>query len=340
MYIPILLLISTAFAMPSKGELDVGAEITKELDSFVDFNNEAGNILDNSNLTDKVVESLRAAEIDILEMEVELKTLQYEVAELRIEGNYFPEYNKAKSDLRETRQGLRKFAHRTVTEVRDLKVFLEDLDKTEDSFLLGISFDKMKDLMVLTQESLEEAREKYSSAVDSFKSLNSTIGAQNTKLTEMLTEDSAEYNDWVARVTEAAWEADCANETDEGVWGKVLGAVEDFLTNNQNCSARIATEIAVSKEEIQHLKTITDRMLESGNNFDETIQEAIDILTDKIDQISIATKSAEFVSKYIDKHPKEFLRKYQAIRPVFLNGLDDLNNRAEEFLDQPIDINW
>jgi len=338
MFIPLLLLISTAFAMPSKAELDVGTEITKELDSFVNFSNEAGNILDNYNLTDKVVESLRAAEIDILEMEVELKTLQYEVAELRMEGNYFPEYNKAKSDLRETRQGLRKFAHRTVTEVRDLKVLLEDLDKTGDSFLLGISFDKMKDLMILTQESLEEAREKYSSAVESFKSLNSTIGAQNTKLTEMLTEDSDEYNDWVARVTEG--EADCANETDKGVWREVLDAVEDILINNQNCSARIAAEIAVSKEEIQHLKTITDRMLESGNNFDETIQEAIDILTDKIDQISIATKSAEFVSKYIVKHPKVFLRKYQAIRPVFVNGLDDLNNRAEEFLDQPIDINW
>merc|ERR1712043_5137 len=338
-HLTLFLLISPAFGMPSNVKADVGAEIINQLDSFVSFNIETGNILDNSNLTEKVVESLQAAEKDILEMEVELKTLQYEVAELRIEGNYFPEFNKAKSHVRETRQGLRKLAHRTVAEVRDLKVLLEDLDKSDDSFILKISVDEMKGLMIETQESLEDAREKYHSAMTSFKGLNSIIRAQNTKLTEMLTQDSAEHQDWVTKVTDLAWEA-CANETDQGFWREALAAVEDILTNDRNCSASIAAEIAVSEEELRHLKTITDRMLESGTNFDKTLKEAIDVLTIKINQISLMTKSVEVVSENIDKYPQEFLRKYQAIRTVLQNGLDDLKNGAEQFLAQPVDINW
>jgi len=335
MYLTLVLLISPAFGMPSNVKADVGAEIVNELDSFVSFNIVTGNILDNSNLTEKVVESLQAAEKDILELEVELKTLQYEVAELRIEGNYFPEFNKAKSQVRETRQGLRKLAHRTVAEVRDLKVLL----KSDDSFILKISVDEMKGLMIETQGSLEEALAKYHSAMTSFKGLDSTIRAQNTKLTEMLTQDSAEHQDWVTKVTDSAWEA-CANETDQGFWREALAAVEDILTNDRNCSASIAAEIAVSEEELRHLKTITDRMLESGTNFDKTLKEAIDVLTIKIYQISLTTKGAEVVSENIGKYPQKFLRKYQAIRNVLQNGLDDLKNGAEQFLAQPVDINW
>merc|ERR1711953_1559057 len=118
-------------------------------------------------------------------MDAELKLLESE--ELQFEDNYFPAYNEAKRYLRETRQGLRKLAGRTVTEVRDLRILLEDLDKDEDPVLLKASLDKMKGLMIETPKTLKEALEKYNSAVETFDNLNSSIATQNRKLVKMRT---------------------------------------------------------------------------------------------------------------------------------------------------------
>ena len=46
--------------------------------------------------------------------------------------------------LRQVRQQLRKLAQRTVTEVRDLKILLEDLD----SVFLKAAIDRTKELML------------------------------------------------------------------------------------------------------------------------------------------------------------------------------------------------
>merc|ERR1712018_1124369 len=113
-------------------------------------------------------------------MEIELKTLESD--ELKFEDNYFPAYNEAKSYLRETRQDLRKLAHRTVADVRDLKILLEALDETNDTIFLKISINRMKDLMIETLETLTEAKEKYNKAVETFDNLNSYVALHNRKL--------------------------------------------------------------------------------------------------------------------------------------------------------------
>ena len=79
-------------------------------------------------------------------------------------------------------------------------------------------------------------------------------------------------------------------------------------------------------------------MLESGYNFEKNINEAIDILIEEIELINQWANSAELVSKNIKKYPVEYLRKYQTIRTIFINGLDDLDLAAKNFLARPIDI--
>merc|ERR1712038_1075001 len=167
MYLILILLVSPAFGRPSSDQLDVGGDIGNLLESFISFSKKTGDILDNSKLTKKVVESLLGAEQNLLEMEVDLKTLKYEVKELQIVGNYFPEYNEAKSYVRETRQELRELAHRNVKDVRDMKILLED--PNIDAVVLKISLDKMNNLMIETLETLKEADKKYNKAVQTFK---------------------------------------------------------------------------------------------------------------------------------------------------------------------------
>merc|ERR1711997_941837 len=114
---------------------------------------------------------------------------------------------------------------------------------------------------------------------------------------------------------------------------------ENMKMKMENCSTIDATtEIADFEAELEDLKTTTDNILKSGTNFNETIEEAIKILTNKIELISTRTKSAGKVSENINQYPEESLKKFEAIRTDFINGLDDLNSAAEQFLKQPVDI--
>jgi len=336
MYLLLVLLVSPAFGRPSSDQLDVGGDVSNQLESFISFIKKTGEILDNSELTEKVVESLLGAEQNLVEIEVDLKTLKYEVLELQIVGYYFPEYNKAKSYVRETRQELRELAYRNVKDVRDVKILLEDLNN--DPVLLKISLGKMNNLMIKTLETLNEAEEKYNKAMQTFKNLHSTIASKHEQLEKMLTTYSLEHKAWRAMVNQA-----CKNETNTGFLGflkKIDTAIgfelDPFI--EFDCPDRVKNEISKFGAELKKVKTITERILESGNNFDETIMEAMEILTGEIDQINSMTERAKDVSKNIDESPDEYLREYQTIATDFINGLDDLKNASDKFLAQPKDI--
>jgi len=339
MYLLLILLISPAFGRPSNALIDVGGDIINQLDSIVGFNEETKSVFNNSNLFEKMSASLKEAERNIHEMEVELKTLESD--ELQFEDNYFPAYNEAKSYLRETRQGLRKLAHRTVTDVRDLKLLLEDLDKNEDTVLLKTAIGKMKDLMIKTLETLTEAKEKYNSAVETFDNLNSAIATHNRKLEKMVNTNSAEYKAWTSKTRGGIYGTITAT-TVGCIIADILGALgicsAISLPTSVTAIAAIEVGIAEYRAEMEKLVTITGRMLKSGRTVDQDIKQAIDILTEEIDLINIWANSAEVVSNNIDNYPQEYLKKYISIRSVFINGLDDLKNASDTFLAQPVDI--
>ena len=329
MYLLFFLLISPAFGMQCSG-LDFGAGIVNQLDSVVGFTLATQVILDSSKLIDVVSEALEEAEQNILAMDTELHLLETE--ELKFEDSYFPKYNMAK------RQRL---ADRTITEVRDLKILLEDLDKSDDTILLQVSIDKMKDLMIETLERLKAAREKYNLAVESFDNLNASIKVQNSKLKKMVTKGTAEYNDWTYKARLGLY----------GGYGAVLGTclvVDIMLTfglcNGVNTVVSTTTVYVTESmiedytRTIQNMQAVTGRLAKSGNKFDQAIKQAIGILTDEIDLIGQWTSSAKLVSQNCEKYPTRYLRDYKSIRQTFKNGLDDLNNVAKKFLAQPVDI--
>ena len=325
MFLLLILLISPAFGRPSSSQL--GVEVVNQLEIFTSFNNETGKIFLNSSVIENVVRMLLEAERNILEMNAELKTL--EIQEIQIEENYFLAFNKAKSYLRETRQGLRKLADRTVKDVRDLKILLGGLDNTNDPIFLKIFINRMKDLMIETLESLKEAKEKYNSAVETFDNLNSSIKAQNLQL-QYLTELQEAENQKQRNETEA-FKASFQCKVLPWLTIGVNAAFFDI------CALFVNLQTTVEIEFIK-LKRISDRMFDSGNNFDQAIKAAIGILTEEIELISIWKKSAKVVNKNIDEYPAEYLRQYKSVRNIFISGLDDLKNAADEFLKQPKDI--
>merc|ERR1712062_659821 len=347
MYLLFILLISPpAFGRPSSDQ-DAGANIENQLNHMLLFSNETGKFFLNSSLTEEVIRVLQEAEQSILKMNAKLKT--FETKEIQFNDTYFPKFNKAKSYLRQSRRDLRKLAERTVSDVRDMEIFLGALDETKDSsgvnLALKIFLKRMKDLMIETLETLKNAKRKYNSALETFDNLKQQIEGENRKLNKMLDKDSEEYKAWKEKVVWAS----------KGPVGVVVSIVsEQFcsnilaeILNSWICPVNYATrtvndvvadaEAAVARSAAE-LKKISDRMLESGYNFEQAINVTIEVLQNEIEIIGKWTQSAKTVSDNIDEYPVELLSMIKSIRTLFVNGLDNLKKAAEDFLAQPKNI--
>jgi len=339
MYLLLSLLVAPAFGRPASGQLDLGAEF----EIFTSINNETGNIFVNSTVMENVVKMLLEAEQDILAMQAELRTLETE--QIKFGDNYFLAYNEAKSYLRETRQELRKLADRTVKDVRDLKGLLEGLDKTNNSPFLKLSINKMRDLMIETLETLKKARGLYNSAVNAFQNLNSSIKIQNKLIQNMVTENTEEYDAWVSKVREGIYGSSAETTTGCIITDAIeaLGISRPTICSVVNAAILSIPYLAFGIEgkiadQLEDIRRISEKMLQSGHNFDKTINVAIDVLIHEIELITVWTKSAKVVSDNIDNYSEEILRVHKSVRKIFIDGLDDLKKAADKFLSQPIDI--
>jgi len=321
MYLLLVLLVSPAFGRPSSDQLDVGGE----LEIFTKFNNETVKLLNDSKLFGKVSESLKEAEQNILEMELELKSLQSTFTSLQNETNYFPGFNKAKRYLRETRQELRELAHRTVKEEENVRILLDELDSGKEAVLLQLTIDRMRLLMKETQERLEEGKRKYLLAFKAFENLISSVKLQGGLVDKEVDEQYQKFRlhkDYTEGVRETC---------------KWLSWLTFGL-----CSLihHFENEVPLEKARVENdkLQAKRKKLFERTETLNADIGAAIRFMTEEIELIDKWSNSAERVSKNIDDYPEEYLRKYETIRTAFRNGLDDLKNVAKKFLAQPINI--
>jgi len=349
MYFHVLLFISPVFGMPSKTD--------NELRSFIDFSKETGDLLDNSDWIKQVFDSLEKTEPNVLGLEVELKTLPYEVEGLGIEGNYFPAYNEAKRYLRETGQKLREFAYKTKAEVRDLKTLFAAADESNDSDLIRTVIDKMTGFMSDTLEKFRDANEKYKTAKTTFVDLKNLSTRSKDKVEKMLKDGSVEQEEWKKVVRDAVREENNIPEQAKQLRATIMARYEEIANSSPELRAKIKATIDAdggasidrevkaqieSKVEAQiefaitgynaklnKLKEVTVNMLESGKSFEDTIDNAMNILGEKITKIN---DSANVFSE--NKDEEEILTKYQNIRTDLIQGLDDLKNSAETFLSE------
>jgi len=305
MYLIVLLLISTAFGRPNSAQLDVGVDIVNQLDSIVLFINEMGSLLGNSELIRPVSEGLQAAELNLLEIETGLNTLQEQVPGLRSRsGSYVASFNETESFLNQTKQELRDLAETTVAEVRDVTVLLEDLDTNNDTDLLKLAMIIIKDLMIETKERLEGAREKYQSAIQAFHNIISSVESRLNVTVEQ----------GVVRL-------DCQT----AAW-KTLGICASVH--------RYDNEVSLENSRVQlgDLKSKSDRFLDITRFLKYDINVAINLINAKIWQINTWAESTDDVDENIEEYPAEYLEKYKTLKTVFRNGLYELKNVAEQFL--------
>merc|ERR1712048_214558 len=376
MYFQLFLLIAPAFGMPSKAVGD-GGEVVNELQSFIDFCRETEDLLDNSQWIQEVFVSLNNTEQNLLDLEVELKTMPYaDKTGVGLEENLFPEYNNAKRYLRETGQKLREFAYKTVAETRDLKTLFVAVDESQDSGLLEIAINKTMGFMSDTVEIFREANEKYQTAKNTFVALKNDSTGSKDKVEKMLNTDSDEHQIWMkvvrdavreqsnipekvqklnaeldaqierveAEENEKAEKIESAEENEMAEENEVaeIEIVEVKKLNDKTHNAYAAginaieakveadIEFAIQRynAKLDKLKELTDSMLESGDSFERTIDNAMRILTEKISEITKSTESANLVSE----NKETFLTKFQDISSDLTTELDGLKKSAETFL--------
>merc|ERR1712062_927469 len=96
----------------------------------------------------------------------------------------------------------------------------------------------------------------------------------------------------------------------------------------ERVKAQIEAAIERYNAKLEKLKEFTDSMLESGDSFERTIDNAMGILKEKISEITKSTESANLVSENKDT----ILTKFQDISSDLTTELDDLKKSAETFL--------
>jgi len=330
----------------SYGPIDIFNEVIKVGETLVD--NDLYPMVDAVGATKTILTTAKKTfsklEVIVLEakekienMNVQLKSLQKEHSEFQDE--YFPRFNKAKSELRQVRQRLRQLAERTITETRDLKILIESIDESDDTFLLKAAIKKMKDLMVLSKDALIEAKEKYNNAIETFEDLNSSIQIQNRFLKNLLDTESAEHKAWEEKVRAAAYGTSIPVSVGAFIAADVAGCLGfcSLFGNLAVLSAVAATTEETIKSytaELEKFETLTGGMLASGRKIDETMKEGIAFLVEEIDILDKWSNSVDTVSNNIDNYPQEYLKKIKAIRTIFINGLNDLQTTATEFLNR------
>merc|ERR1712062_418964 len=315
----VLLLISSAFGRPSSEvEADINEKV-QQLDNSVRFINETRNLWNNSRLLGSVSADLLAAEQNILEMETELNNLQ-EVSALINPTNYFPKFNEAKSYLRQTRQELRGLAFKTVDEVKDLTKILKALDKSGHITLLKLLLAKMKDLMIETLKILKVANEKYGEAHKTFNNLVSSIEKQKGIVSQTLIKVDKKFQE-----DETASEnSDCNDIALQVVTLGICKLVHYYVHEKP---------LEKSRAELAVLESKTDRLLDKTKILNRDIEEAIIVLSKEIELINDWVIKAEQVKNNIDVYSAKFLEKMKIIKDIFIQGLDDLKDAAQNYLD-------
>jgi len=322
MYFLFILLISPAFGRPSSDQLDVGNEISNQFNDLVKFSNETGKLLNGSKLFGRVAESLRKADESILEMEASLTFFQSKIPALRGQGNYFPGYVKAKSLLRQTRQELDELAHRTVAEVKNMNFLLDDFDDGNDAVLLSFAIERMKALMVETQELLNKAKNIYNEARIAFENLKASVALQHKLLDkEILNKEKKQAQFEIDEDYTDSVSSTCS-------WLSWLtfglcSLIHHFVN---------VIPLAEDRAELEALNSVTPVFLEKATALTEDIDDAIGAINTEIGLINRWEASAERVSQNIKLYPEESLKQFADVRTIFKNALVELDKNAKNFL--------
>jgi len=193
--------------------------------------------------------------------------------------------------------------------------------------------------MVLSKDALIEAKEKYNNAIKTFEDLNSSIQLQNRFLKNLLDTESADHKAWEAKVRGAAYGASVPVSVGTFAALDAVGCLGfcSLIGNLAVLGAVTATTEETIKSytaELEKFEALTGGMLASGQKIDETMKEGIAFLVEEIEILNKWSNSVDAVSTNIDNYPQESLKKYKAIRTVFINGLNDLQTTATEFLNR------
>ena len=281
------------------------------------------------------MKSVNEAEKKIESLNIELKLMDQKDHDIK--KKYFEKFNNAKSQLRQVRQQLRELADKTVKETKNLKILINDLDNENNTKqkVLKLSLKKMHKLMAFSETKLNNSAVKYNNAITHFDNLNSEVQEQNGYLEKLLNKKSAEHEAWVTKIRTDAYAS-------TGVLSPLLG-IGDFFGCLGLCSligsvilgstvGGVESKIANYEAELGKFERITKDILKGGIQINETMVKAKVFLEDEIVIIGEWKNNVGIVKDNIELNDEEDIREIDSIRTIFMNGLNDLEKSAQDFL--------
>lgn len=274
------------------------------------------------------------------EADKNIATIQRElgkIGEIDITRQYLNAHWQAKEELRLARTDLRELAIRSKSAVRDIKILIENWDDTETAFIEK-ELQMFKSLIKECLRVLNDAKLKYTNAINSMEKTSNQLSVTKTDLSLMLDEKSTEYSSWTENVRVGVY-CSAGGVTVGMIFADIFGCL-GFCSATITPGTWVASvagveaEIAKYKGELAKLETLTNGVLGQIKDLEATVDGAIKFLEQELIILQKWEVAADNVKTYITLFSVDDLKRVAAFQMIFVKNLDDLSVSAQAFLDQ------
>jgi len=250
-------------------------------------------------------------------------------------------YNRAQSQLFDTRLVLRELAEKTRHKTRTLLILIDGWNEKTSDRLVQEELKIMEDLVKETLIKLKEAKSKYTEAINTMRALRFDLAGLKGNAEKFLVELRAEETikaKQAASQLRAAY-GGCAGLTVLMIIADVfgcLGACSGAVTSSCWITAVSAVETTAGSY-LDAVDTILEKTQGMVDDFDDlgvVIDGAIDFLEDELELLTSWKEAALNVKNDIDNWSVDDLKSVGTYQVIFKTSLTELQNIAVEFLNR------
>jgi len=253
---------------------------------------------------------------------------------------FLDEYDEVRLKLGKTRQKLKKLAKKTISMMKSLKNYLNELETNPDITLLTKFIENVKDLMTETDEQLKAANVEYEEAVEKIAKFKTNMIEFARQLTSQLQINEEEYAQYAEELRAGVYSS-CSAVSVGMVFADIFGCFGlCSATATTSCWTAGLASVETTLAEYAATNAIADRKLEkmkkSVLDYVGKTDLVIGFVEREVSSIDQWKLAADSLDDEINENEVEYLTEFKADRQDFMGLVDDLQKAAQNFLDQPI----
>jgi len=271
----------------------------------------------------------------------DIKRINLMAKDLSTEGDalsqaYYHEFYPIRTNLRNTRLGLRSLAEETIIMTRNVRALFKSSERLGNKRALELQMGELEALIDKSIPILQMADKEYRASIAKLEKLEPIMNTLVAKLNRLLDRNSDEHAAYAKTLRGGAYGGAaagsgimialdaagclglCFSIYNAVAWPATVAAVELSLNERMNA--------------IENLKWVAQSILQTTNGLSGNMDESINFLEKELGIIQRWRSEVNNVKRHIDTFP---LEEIPLVKDIFVTDMDGLQAAAQRFLDQP-----